>query len=67
MAGVVQRQIEAGHEFRDQVEEYFEFCEQWANEELEGDSTASAQTAQAVKKRGSKQASKEKSVKRSSG
>ena len=63
-AGVVQRQIDAGREFRDQVEDYFEVCEQWANEELEGTST---QTAEAVKKGGSKRASKTKSVKRSSG
>lgn len=62
-AEVVQRQIDAGHEFRDQVEDYFEICEQWANEELEGTST---QTAEAVKKGGSKRASKTRSVKRSS-
>jgi hypothetical protein len=60
---VVQRQIDAGHEFRDRVEDYFEICEQWANEELEGTST---QTAEAVKKGGSKRASKTKSVRRSS-
>ena len=62
-AEVVQHQIEAGQEFRDQVEDYFRICEQWADEELKGTST---QTAEAVKKGGSKQASKTKSVKRSS-
>lgn len=60
---VVRRQIDAGHEFRDQVEDYFEICEQRADEELEGTST---RTAEAVKKGGSKRASKTKSVKRSS-
>ena len=62
-ADVVRRQIEAGHEFRQQVDAYWRVCEQWADEEVEGTST---QTAEAVKKGGSKQASKAKSGKRSS-
>ena len=62
-ADVVRRQIEAGHEFRQQVDAYWRVCEQWADEEVEGTAT---QTAEAVKKGGSKQASKAKSGKRSS-
>ena len=46
---MVQCQIEVGHEFRDQVEDYFEICEQWADEELKRTST---QTAEAAKKVG---------------
>lgn len=60
---VVRRQIEAGHQFRQQVDAYWKVCEQWADEEMEGTST---QTAEAVKKGGSKRASKPKSGKRSS-
>ena len=60
---VVRRQIEAGHEFRQQVDAYWQVCEQWADEEVEGTST---KTAEAVKKGGSKRASKPKSGKRSS-
>ena len=62
-ADVVRRQIEAGHEFRQQVDAYWKVCEQWADEEVEGSAT---ETAQAVKKGGSKRASKPKSDKRSS-
>jgi hypothetical protein len=62
-ATMVQRQIAAGHEFRDQVEDYFKICEEWADEELAGSST---QTAAAVKKGGPKRASKAKSARRSS-
>jgi hypothetical protein len=57
-AEMVQRQIEAGHEFRLQVDAYWKICEQWADEEVEG---TSAQTAEAVQKGGSKRASKPKS------
>lgn len=60
---VVRRQIQAGQEFRRQVDDYWNVCEQWADEELEGTTT---QTAEAVKKGGSKQASKTRSGKRSS-
>ena len=60
---VVRRQIQAGQEFRRQVDDYWNICEQWADEEVEGSST---QTAEAVKKGGSKQASKTRSGKRSS-
>lgn len=60
---LVRRQIQAGQEFRQQVDDYWKVCEQWADEEVEGTST---QTAEAVKKGGSKQASKTKSGRRSS-
>ena len=60
---VVRRQIQAGQEFRRQVDDYWNVCEQRADEELEGTTT---QTAEAVKKGGSKQASKTRSGKRSS-
>lgn len=60
---VVRRQIESGHDFRRQVDAYWKICEQWADEEVEGTST---QTAEAVKKGGSKRASRAQSGKRSS-
>jgi len=60
---VVRRQIETGHEFRQHVDAYWKVCEQWADEEVKGTST---ETAEAVKKGGSKRASKAKSGKRSS-
>lgn len=62
-AEIVGRQIEAGHEFRRHVDAYWKMCEQWADEELQGSSTASAE---AVKKGGSRPASKPKSAKKSS-
>jgi uncharacterized protein (UPF0262 family) len=62
-AELVQQQIAAGHEFRDQVEDYFKICEQWADEELAGSDT---QTAEAVKKGGPKRTSPAKSARRSS-
>ena len=62
-AEVVRRQIEAGHEFRQHLDAYWKICEQWADEEVEGSST---QTAEAVKKGGSKRVSKPKSGMRSS-
>ena len=62
-ADMVRRQIQAGHEFRQQVDAYWKICEQWADQEVEG---VSIETAEAVKKGGSKRASKPKSGKRSS-
>ena len=62
-AEVVRRQIEAGREFRQQVDAYWKVCEQWADEEVEG---ASTETAEAVKKGGSKRASKPRSGRKSS-
>ena len=61
-AEVVRSQIEAGHQFRQQVDAYWKICEQWADEEVEGTAT---QTAEAVKKGGSKRTSKAKFGKRS--
>jgi len=61
-AEVVRRQIEAGHEFRQQVDAYWKICEQWADEEVKG---PSAETAEAVKKGGSRRASKPMSGKKS--
>jgi hypothetical protein len=49
---VLRRQIEAGREFRQQVEAYWEACEHWADTELE-----QTQAAQAAEKKGSARAS----------
>jgi len=49
---LLRRQIEAGHEFRQQVEAYWDACEQWADAELE-----QTQAAEAAEKKGSRQAS----------
>src|ERR1700733_2862325 len=46
-ADMVRRQIDTGHEFRQQVDAYWKVCEQWADEEVKGTST---ETAEAVKK-----------------
>ena len=46
-AAVVKNQIEAGHQFRDEVEAYWQVCEVWADEEVEGQAN---QSAEAVKK-----------------
>jgi hypothetical protein len=35
-APVVRRQIESGRQFRERVEAYWEACERWADEQLEG-------------------------------
>lgn len=56
------RQVEAGREFRRQVDAYWEVCEQWADAELEArDATAVG----AAKKGGSKKPSTQKSSPRS--
>jgi hypothetical protein len=39
---VLRRQIEAGREFRQQVETYWEACEQWAAAEKKGSAQVSA-------------------------
>lgn len=62
-AQIVGRQIAAGHAFRRHVDAYWKICEQWAEEELEGSSTAAAE---AVKKGGFRPASKRKSPNKSS-
>ena len=49
---LLRRQIEAGRGFRQQVEAYWEACEQWADAELE-----QTQAAEAAEKKGSRRAS----------
>jgi len=53
---LVRRQIEAGREFRQQVEAYWGACEQWADAELEQTSAA-----EAAEKKGSRRASSKRS------
>jgi hypothetical protein len=48
---LLRRQIEAGREFRQQVEAYWDACEQWADAELE-----QTQAAEAAEKKGSRRA-----------
>ena len=60
-AELVRRQIQAGRQFRHQVEAFWEACEQWANAQLEGPAAAS----EAAQKRGSRQRWKPKSPKKS--
>jgi hypothetical protein len=48
---VLRRQIEAGREFRQQVEAYWDACEHWADAELEA-----AEAAEAAEKKGSRRA-----------
>jgi len=54
-AKVVRTQIEAGQQFRRQVEEYWQACEQWADAQLEADEAVSE--VEAAKKGGSKRRS----------
>ena len=56
---VLRRQIEAGHEFRQQVATYWEACEQWADAELQ------ATQAEAAEKKGFAQVSGKRSAKNS--
>jgi len=49
---LLRRQIKAGHEFRQQVEAYWEACEQWADAELE-----QTPAAEAAEKKGSRRPS----------
>ena len=60
-AELVRRQVEAGQQFRRQVEAFWEACEQWANAQLQGPAAAS----EAAQKRGFKQRWKPKSPKKS--
>ena len=48
-AELARRQIDAGREFQHHIDDYWKACEQWADQELGGDPTATA-TAGAVKK-----------------
>ncbi len=56
-AALVRRQIEAGQQFRGQVEAFWEACEQWAEGQLEHPAAAS----EAAQKRGSRRRWKPKS------
>lgn len=56
----LRRQIEAGREFRQQVEAYWEACEQWADAELEPSAAA-----EAAEKKGSGHGSATKSARKS--
>lgn len=60
-ATVVRRQVEAGQEFRQQVETYWQACEQWADAELDPE----AASQEAAKKGASKPRSKPRSSARS--
>ena len=61
-AKVARSQIEAGRQFRKQVEDYWEACERWADTQLE---TVEATSQEAAKKGGSKRRSKPRSWPRS--
>ena len=61
-AAVARQQVEAGQEFRKQVEAYWQACEQWADGQLEAPEGASQEAA---KKRASKRHSKPRSSPRS--
>ncbi len=61
-AEVLRRQVEAGQRFRRYLEEYWQACEQWADEELRVPEAASMEKAQ---KRGSAKRSTRRSSRRS--
>lgn len=63
-AAVAKEQIEAGQRFRRKVEELWQGCERWADQELEGTPSAPASTAEA-EKGGSVRPSKKKSRRKS--
>jgi hypothetical protein len=56
-AVIAQQQIDAGRQFQQQVDRYWAVCQQWADQQLDGSETAET-TSEAVKKRGSKRASR---------
>jgi len=56
-AEVVRRQVEAGRQFREQVDAVWEACEQWADAELE----PGEQAAEAAEKKGFRRRSKPRS------
>jgi hypothetical protein len=60
-AELVRRQVQAGQQFRRQVEAFWEACEQWANAQLERPAAAS----EAAQKKGSKRRWKPKLPKKS--
>ena len=57
----VRQQIEAGRQFRERVETYWDACERWADEQLE----AAPASAEEAEKGGSKPTSRTKSSKKS--
>ena len=57
---LLRRQIQAGREFRQRVEAYWEACENWADTEL-----VQTQAAEAAEKKGSRRASGKRSAKNS--
>jgi|SRR6516164_1632155 len=59
-AELVRRQVEAGQQFRRQVEAFWEACEQWADAQL-----AAPAASEAAQKKGSRRPWKAKSSKRS--
>jgi hypothetical protein len=61
-AELARQQIAQGHKFREQVEQYREACEQWADAQLEG---AQAASQQGTEKRGSQPTFKTKSSRKS--
>ena len=61
-AALARRQAAAGQQFRQQVEAYWQACEQWADAQLE---TPEAAAQEAAKKGGSKRPSRPKSSRRS--
>jgi len=61
-AKLAREQIEQGHKFREQVEQYREACERWADAQLESSQAASPEAAE---RGGSKPTSKRKSSRKS--
>lgn len=65
-AELARQQIEAGKEFKHNIDDYWDACGKWADQELDGDPAATA-TAEAAKKGGSKRASSKRLSRRSAG
>jgi Family of unknown function (DUF6788) len=61
-AAIAEQQIADGHRFREQLEDYWAACEQWADAQLEGSQAAATAAA---KKGGSRRNSNSKSAKKS--
>lgn len=60
-APVVRRQIEAGRQFRERVEAYWDACERWADEQLDAVPASAAE----AEKKGSRRTWKRKSPRKS--
>jgi hypothetical protein len=58
-AGLARQQVQAAHQYRRQVEAYWQACEQWADTELEAAGEATSQ--EGAKKGASKRRSKPRS------